>query len=366
MHPGSDGDTSPVPVVALVRVGLATPAALPLPRALREGAGRTTEGAAWLRELPALVAAAARRWELTLGDPFESGSAAWTAPARSASGLDGVLKVVFPHDEARDEAPALHAWAGRGAVRLVADDRPGWCLLLERVRPGQPMSHAGGRTEDLLLAAAGAHAALTAVPPPGDPARPGWDELATRVRSMVTVSADWAHLIEERAARAVRGRRAGSAVAPGGADRATAPLAGLDRGLVRQAVALLHELSTTGPARVVAHGDFNPGNLLRGPHGAWLAIDPKPLRGDPAYDLWPLLSQLGDPFRLDDPGPVLRARTVLVAGAAGLDPARVAAWATAREVEAALWDWDRAGDTVGAEASLARAGVWSWVADRLG
>ncbi len=336
MRSPSDGGTSVAPVELVI------------PAALRESAGRTAEGAAWLRDVPVLVGAAARRWELTLGEPFGSGTAAWTAPARSASGLDGVLKVVFPHDEARDEALALRAWGGRGAARLVADDRPGWCLLLERVRPGQPMSGAPEPVEDLLLAAAHVHATLTEVPPVGDTTRPGWDELLARVPSMAGVCARWADLIEERA-----GRAAGLVV-------------GLDRGLVRQAVALLRELPTTAAGQVVAHGDLNPGNLLRGPHGTWLAIDPKPLGGDPAYDLWPLLSQLGDPFRLDDPAPVLGARTVLVAGAAGLDPARVAAWATAREVEEALWEWDVAGDAAGAATVLARARVWARVADRVG
>ena len=69
----------------------------------------------------------------------------------------------------------------------------------------------------------------------------------------------------------------------------------------------------------------------------WLAIDPKPMRGDPAYDLWPLLEQVDDPFEHPDPAAVLRERVALLAGLLDLDPDRVAAWAFARSTESALW-----------------------------
>jgi streptomycin 6-kinase len=57
----------------------------------------------------------------------------------------------------------------------------------------------------------------------------------------------------------------------------------------RRARGLLRELPPTAGRRVLLHGDFNPGNVLAGRTGTWVAIDPKPMIGDPAYDLWPLL-----------------------------------------------------------------------------
>ena len=44
-------------------------------------------------------------------------------------------------------------------------------------------------------------------------------------------------------------------------------------------------LSATQPHRVLLHGDFHPGNVLAAAREPWLAIDCKPLVGDPAYDL---------------------------------------------------------------------------------
>src|SRR6478736_6942492 len=107
---------------------------VPLPAALRDGAARTPEGAAWVARLPVLVARAVDRWSLVPGEPFASGSASWCAPARDADGRDRVLKIAFPHDEARHEAAVLRAWAGRGAVALLDADAGDWALLLDRVR----------------------------------------------------------------------------------------------------------------------------------------------------------------------------------------------------------------------------------------
>ena len=36
---------------------------------------------------------------------------------------------------------------------------------------------------------------------------------------------------------------------------------------------------------VLLHGDFHPGNVLSAQREPWLAIDCKPVVGDPAYDL---------------------------------------------------------------------------------
>lgn len=76
---------------------------------------------------------------LTLGPPFEpGGECSWVAPG----GDDLVLKVGWTHDEARDEAAALRAWDGRGAVRLVDDVVEGetTALLLERASPGTSLA----------------------------------------------------------------------------------------------------------------------------------------------------------------------------------------------------------------------------------
>ncbi|WP_213283223.1 aminoglycoside phosphotransferase family protein [Cellulomonas hominis] len=303
-----------------------------VPPALLTGAGRTPEGAAWLATLPSLVTRALRRWDLTAGAPFPSGSASWCAPV-TRDGADLVLKISFPHDEARDEAAVLAAWDGRGAVRLVDHDGPDWALLLERVRPGTPMRAVRTPVVRRLAEAADVLRVLHEAPAPA------------RLPRLTAVAASWADLAAERADRAARaGLR-------------------LDAGLLRAADDVLR--APAAAREVTLHGDGNPGNLLADRAGGWRAIDPKALRGDPAYDPWPLLEQVGDPWRSADPVRTLRERLLLVAERAGLDPAAAAGWALARGTEAALWAWHHGGPPATLAAGLRRAGDWARVRDAL-
>jgi streptomycin 6-kinase len=303
-----------------------------VPPALLSGAGRTPEGAAWLATLPALVRRALRRWDLVPGEPFSSGSASWCAPV-SRHGADLVLKISFPHDEARDEAAVLAAWRGRGAVRLVDAHAPDWALLLERVRPGTPMRAVRTPVLRRLAEAADVLRDLH-----GAPAPPQLPELHR-------VTASWAALVAERAERAAR--------------------AGLrtDPGLLRAADEVLRAPAVPRP--VTLHGDCNPGNLLATRDGGWCAIDPKALRGDAAYDPWPLLEQVGDPWRTPDPVRTLRERLLLVADRAGLDAADAAGWGVARGTGAALWGRHHGGTPAALRAGLRRAGDWARVRDAL-
>lgn len=338
-------DADPILVSGAPPPGEARRAGTPpaLPAALLQGAGRTPEGAAWLGRLPSLVDRATRRWDVVLGDPFPSGSASWCAPARDAAGRDLVLKLSFPHDEARDEAAVLRAWGGRGAVPLVDAHAGDWALLLGRARPGTPLRAVRAPADRRLAAAADVLRALHAAPAPA-----GLPALADVARGLADVAA-------ERADRAAR--------------------AGLrpDPGLLRAADATLRGVgASAAPVPVTLHGDYNPGNLLLAGTGGgarWVAIDPKALTGDPAYDVWPLLEQVADPWRTADPVRVLRDRLLLVADRAGLDAAGAARWAVARGAESALWSWHHGGGRRGAgrevARTLARVRDWARVADLL-
>jgi streptomycin 6-kinase len=164
-----------------------------------------------------------------------------------------------------------------------------------------------------------------AAPPPGD----GGD-----IKDLGPVAAGWADLAEERMAR----------LRPG-----------YDPGLVAEGAALLRALPGSAQRTAVLHGDFNPGNVLSAGGGRWSAIDPKPMIGDPAYDPWPLLEQIDDPFAAA-PRRVLRGRVALMAEALGLQPVRLVSWALARRVESALWAADH-GDVAGGAAMMAGARV---------
>ncbi len=287
--------------------------------------GRTPSGRAWLDRLPGIVREIEERWELRLGTPFHGGSCSWVAPAERPDGEPAVLKVTWPHREAEGEAPGLHAWDGNGAVRLHRWDPEHGALLIERCTPGTPLDDSPLPPAERLALAAGLLRDLWAAPTPPD----------GRLERVDAVCAEWADVLQERMFR----------LRPG-----------YDPGLVALGADLLRKLPVTATREVVVHGDFNPGNVLAARRRPWLAIDPKPMVGDPAYDPWPLLTQVDDPFTHPDPRPVLRERCTLVGGVLGEDPARLFAWSVARAVESALWSADH-DDVAGGATELAEARV---------
>ncbi|GAA2095799.1 aminoglycoside phosphotransferase family protein [Streptomyces albiaxialis] len=287
---------------------------------------RTESGREWLAGLPALVERMREQWELRLGAPYHGGSSSWVAPVERADGSPAVLKVTWPHREAVPEGPTLRLWDGRGAVRVHAHDPEHYALLLERCEPGTELGRSTHIPADerLLLGC--------------EVMRELWraDLAEGRTLGLETVgelTAEWADLAEEQASR-------------------TWPPE-LDAGLFRLGAGLFRELPRGTRREVVVHGDFNPGNLMAAERAPWLAIDPHPLTGDPAFEPWPLIEQVDDPFAKPDPHAVLAHRTALVADALGEDRDRVRAWSVARHIEYALWSVDE-DDTLDNSVTLLR------------
>ncbi|HWR86490.1 MAG TPA: aminoglycoside phosphotransferase family protein, partial [Rhodoglobus sp.] len=121
---------------------------------------------------------------------------------------------------------------------------------------------------------------------------------------------------------------------------------------VAEGLAVYRELLATPAPRTLLHGDFNPGNVLEA-GGRWRIIDPKPMLGDPAFDLPPMLDQVGDPWRRPDPERVLADRVAALPD----DPMRVARWAFARAALDVSWYLED-DDREGAAISLRRARGW--------
>jgi streptomycin 6-kinase len=92
------------------------------------------------------------------------------------------------------------------------------------------------------------------------------------------------------------------------------------------------------PGDRLLHWDLHYDNVLAGEREPWLAIDPKPLAGDPGFDLMPALDN-----RWDDvvaTGDVRRAvlrRFDLMVDMLGLDRRRAAGWTLGRVLQNSLW-----------------------------
>ncbi|NEY35342.1 hydroxyurea phosphotransferase, partial [Streptomyces sp. PRKS01-65] len=78
------------------------------------------------------------------------------------------------------------------------------------------------------------------------------------------------------------------------------------------------------------HWDLHYGNVLASARAPWLAIDPKPLAGDPGFELLPALTNRHDPADT-------RWRFDAMTGVLGLDRARARAWTLGRVLQNCLW-----------------------------
>lgn len=252
----------------------------------------------WLTGLPALVAQIAAGWQIGVGDPFLPGGAtAWVAPARDHAGKDFVLKVCWRHPEALHEADGLRTWAGAGAIRLCRADElaEATVLLLERCRPGTQLRASPPEEHDLVIA--GLLRRLWIEPPPGHCFRPLSD-----------MCDYWASRYEERSP----------------AERSC-----LEPPLAKEGIRLLRELPRSGGDALLLHTDLHAGNVLAAEREPWLAIDPKPYAGDPAYDVTQHIFN-GVFIEHADAGALASRMARLL----GLDPGRILLWLFARAVEA--------------------------------
>ena len=206
-----------------------------LPPRFRDVMRSNDGGLEWLDSIPARVARAVERWDLVVGEPFEEGMAAWTAPATTAAGVEVVLKVSWPCRDTRDEAAALAAWHGAGAVEVLDADADDSALLLRRLRPGSTLRDARLAPIEHLSVGAELLRRMAAVP--------------------VREGEPFLDLVEAADRLAVSGAERLDRLLP------IAPVP-IDAGVCRQAVDLLRTLPGDASVRGLAHGDFNPGNIL--------------------------------------------------------------------------------------------------------
>jgi streptomycin 6-kinase len=282
----------------------------PLPANLA-GMGDDPAGRAWLSLLPRHLRECSERWRLAVGEPFADGAGSLTVAVTRARGDEAVLKLQFPHREAEQEAAALARWDGGGAVRLLDHDPSRSALLLERCRPGTPLhelepDRALGVLIELLPRL--------------------WRASGTGFTPLADESRHWAETL------------------PGAWANAGRPF---ERPLLDAALGLIDELAPTQGDQVLVHQDLHAGNVLRAAREPWLAIDPKPLRGEREFALAPVVrgTELGSGRS------AVRHRLDRLCAELGLDRERAAGWAL---VQTLAWSIDPDGTVWPEMAEIAR------------
>jgi streptomycin 6-kinase len=110
------------------------------------------------------------------------------------------------------------------------------------------------------------------------------------------------------------------------------------RALVEEAESLFADLLASQAAPVLLHGDLHHDNILSAERAPWLALDPKGVIGEPAYEVGALLRNwLPQLLERPDPGRVMARRVDQLAEALGIDRARIRGWGLAQAVLSAWW-----------------------------
>lgn len=276
-------------------------------------------GREWISAFPATLERVRRAWDLTLGDTFAYVGYAYVVRAELPGGTPVVLKLAPPDPEFANEIAALGIYDGRGAVRLFDSEPTVTALLLERLEPGTPLADLDDDTAATDIAAAVMRQLWRPLPPDHTfPTVERWGRAFARIR----------------------------AANDGGSG--AFPQEWFDR-----AERLYFDLCASQADPVLLHGDLHHWNILASRRDGWLAIDPKGVAGEPAYETGSLLRNKMDA------GPDLRLlterRAAQLSAALGIDRERILQWAFAQGVLSALWTFEDHGSIGEPQLALPRA-----------
>lgn len=220
---------------------------------------------------------------------------------RTANGEEAVLKT---GGDMKSEIDALRLYCGGAAVRVLDYDADRGFLVLERLQPGEPLTSLRNDEMETRIAA--------------QTMRELWRPLPSS-HSFAT-SGDWADGM-----KALRNRFQGG----------TGPF---PQRLVETAETLFAELLSSSEPSVLLHGDLHHFNILSAQRRPWVAIDPKGLAGERAYDVGALLRN-PDPTLCTNVE-VQRRRIAVLREELQFDPQRMVGWGVAQAVLSAWWSFE--------------------------
>jgi streptomycin 6-kinase len=260
-----------------------------------------SEGNAWLTNLPSLRESLLEKWSLIETQPVSQLSYNYLEYALSPIHGPVVLKIGFPNPELTTEINALKIYCGlEGAVRLLECDIDQGALLLERIRPGHNLASLSD------------------------------DQKATRIAAESMIAIRQSDLDRKEFPTMEKwclgfSRYSESFEGEGG------PLPAV---LYRKASGLVGELLSSPEDHYLLHGDLHHGNLLSREDGRWIAIDPKGVIGEFAFEMGPYLFNPYPEFihqpNLED---LTIRRLRILEDITGLDFHRMTAWSFCRGVQ---------------------------------
>lgn len=271
---------------------ITVPEAFAISTIAREGeAGRQ-----WLAALPYQIETLCQRWGLTLDGTVMHGYLGVVVPVRRGEERC-VLKVSWRDESNTDEALALAAWQGAGAVRLLAVEPAQAAMLLERLDHQRPLHEL---PIDEALVVAGGLLRRLAIP------------TTANFRTLPVMATEIAHGLPARWEQFGRP---------------------MPRVVLERACTLAQHYGPLAAQRLVNY-DLHYDNILAGQREPWLAVDPKVVIGDPEFGIAQLLMNRLE--EIENSGGLDR-HFALLCEAATLDFALARSWTLVRCVDYWLW-----------------------------
>ena len=263
-------------------------------------------GEKWLANLPDHIAACAAEWDLEIGAAMPNLSANYVTNVRLPNGEEAILKL-SPHKKPFMEMEALEQLKSRpGIVNLLHSSEELAAMVIEKIIPGTPLTKVQKKDDEeaIRIAAPIIRDVQANVP---------------QKHHLRTVSK------EMEVIKKVRGMDI--------EDKETVDM--LDK-----ALSILKELESTTLELKLIHGDLHHDNILIDDEKGWLAIDPKGMIGDPAYNAARIMRNYWDSEPTES---MVRTRIEILSEVMGHEQKRIAAWAYLDCVLSESWDLDEIG-----------------------
>jgi len=198
------------------------------------------------------------------------------------------------------EAEALRVFEGEGCASLLAVDREAGAMLIERVEPGKEVH----TLEDDVAETSAVAAVMRALQRPYSGLFP------------FPNAVEWIN---------------------DALDPSAIPKLKQTHPWIEKALGRIAEIASEPYEELLLHGDLHHGNVLSATRAPWLAIDPKGVIGDPAWELAPFLFNRLERYPHADWPSIIRRRADQFADELSLDRQRVYAWSAVRAIQSAWW-----------------------------
>lgn len=274
-----------------------------LPQEFIDNVTRTwdKEGTLWLKKLPALIRFFSSQWKLEHIKHFDNLSFNYVAHAHSnLFNAPVVLKIGIPKHDFLNELKALEFYNGNGSVKLLASDGQKYGMLLARVEPGTTLRSFFPQNENAAIQYA--CAVMKKLHSRQLPSHAGFPSIK-----------NWFSLF----------------------NRLEIPLELHHQ--VKLAHDIVDELQSSAQSLHLLHGDLHHDNILLDASGTGIAIDPKGVIGEAAYEVGAFMCNPTDLSSQPNIPALLEARLEQFSKTLNIDRTRLAKACYARIILSACW-----------------------------